>query len=264
MNKDGIDALACLTATGECESLGDREAETVMATVVETVRGRKPVLANTGKPSTKKTIEISKRAAELQVDGLLLLAPPFVRPSPEGLYQHYKAVAKSVDLPIVIYDGGYARTGVEFPPEVIGKLGALDNIIGFKDMSTDLVRFSRIIETAGKTMSVFTGWEQLLLPSLTLGGGGVVSVAGHIIPEKIAGIIQHFKAGRLEKARDLHFAIQPLLRVLYSAPTPVVLKAMLDIVGLHGGLLRAPLLPLDQAGIDLARKALAEAGLIKV
>lgn len=256
----GSDGIVVAGSTGESPTLTHQETLDLFRAVVETVGGRATVLAGTGKNDTAATIALSREAAEIGVDGLLLVAPYYNRPSQRGLVQHFGAVADAVgDLPVVLYDIP-SRTGVELSLDTILTLAtAHTNVVGLKDAAGNFPKSAAIVAHAPSGFQLFAGDDVSTLPLLALGAVGVISVAAHLVGEDLAAMVDAF-ATDPGKAREIHFKLLPLFEALFCDVNPVPLKAAMHLVGLPAGPVRAPLADADQKTIDEVREAMRAVG----
>jgi 4-hydroxy-tetrahydrodipicolinate synthase len=231
----------------------------VIATVVEHVGGRAKVLAGTGSNATSEAVRLSQFAAKAGVDGALLVAPYYNRPTQEGLYAHFAKIAESVDLPQVLYNVP-GRTGRNVEPETIERLSHCTPIVAVKEASGSLDQVSEILTRTNLT--VLSGDDSLTLPMMAVGAEGVISVAGNLVPRDIMAMIAAFEAGDLTKARELHHKLFPLCRDLLSlAPNPIPVKTGLAILGRGNGEMRLPLVPPDERTRLAIAQSLARYGL---
>jgi 4-hydroxy-tetrahydrodipicolinate synthase len=256
----GSDGIVVAGSTGESPTLTHQETLDLFRVVVETVGDRATVLAGTGKNDTAATIELSREAAAIGVDGLLLVAPYYNRPSQRGLVQHFGAVADAVgELPVVLYDIP-SRTGVELSLDTILTL-ARDhaNVVGLKDAAGNFPKSAAIVSQAPPGFQLFAGDDVSTLPLMALGAVGVISVAAHLVGEDLAALVDAFPTDP-GKAREIHFKLLPLFEALFCDVNPVPLKAAMHLVGLPAGGVRAPLADADQSTIDRVRDALRAVG----
>jgi 4-hydroxy-tetrahydrodipicolinate synthase len=259
--EQGTDCLAPVGTTGESPTLDHDEHEHVIAAVVERVRGRIKVMPGTGSNSTREAIRLTKFARRAGADGALMVGPYYNKPTQEGYYRHFAAVAEAVDIPIVLYNIP-GRTGSNILPETIARLAGLPTIVGIKEATGSLDQASQIIQTTNLTL--LSGDDSLTLPLMSIGGRGVVSVVGNIVPRDMKALVTATLAGRLDEAQRWHRRLFPLCRdMLGVATNPIPVKAAMKLLGRGSGDLRLPMTPLDPAGEAKVRKTLQEYGLLQ-
>jgi 4-hydroxy-tetrahydrodipicolinate synthase len=229
------------------------EHDRVVAFTVEAVRGRVPVVAGTGSNSTEEAIALTKHAKAAGVDGALLITPYYNKPTQEGLFLHYKAVAEAVDLPLVVYNIP-GRTGVNMMPATIARLTICPTVVAIKEGSGSVQQASEIIQLCGERLTVLAGDDALTLPMMAVGGKGVITVTANLLPSKMAQLVNAFLEGRLEAARTLHYELYPLFTALFYETNPIPVKEALHMMGKIDCELRLPLCPM---GSDNKEKLLA-------
>jgi len=240
---NGTDGLVVAGTTGESPTLTTDEKIALFKAVVVAARGRVPVIAGTGSNNTRASISLTKQAEETGVDGIMLVAPYYNKPSQEGMYQHFKAIAESTSLPVMLYNIP-GRSAVNLSAETIVRLSQIENIVAVKEASGNLDAMAAIISQAPSDFTLYSGDDSLTLPVLAIGGAGVVSVASHVIGNEMQEMINHFKNGRVQEAAHSHRQLLPLMKALFTAPNPAPVKAALNLSGVQVGGLRLPLLPL--------------------
>lgn len=243
--ENGSDSLVVGGTTGESPTLTNEEKVDLFKHVVNTAAGRVPVIAGTGSNNTSSSITLSKQAVEAGADALMLVAPYYSKPSQEGLYQHFAAIADEVNVPIMIYNIP-GRSAVNITPATIIRLSEIENIVAVKEASGSLDQMTDILANAPDGFLVYSGDDGLTLPLLSIGGYGVVSVASHIAGNEMQKMIQAFNENRLQEAALLHQQLLPLIRALFAQPNPAPVKVALDDAGIACGGLRLPLLPLEE------------------
>jgi 4-hydroxy-tetrahydrodipicolinate synthase len=259
--EQGTDGLAPVGTTGESPTLSHEEHERVIATVVETARGRLKVMAGTGSNSTREAIRLTRFAKKAGADGALMVGPYYNKPTQEGYYRHFAAVAEAVDLPIVLYNIP-GRTGSNMLPETIARLAELPNVVGVKEATGSMDQASQIAALC--PLTILSGDDSLTLPLLSIGGQGVVSVVGNIVPRDMKALVTAFEAGRVGEAQEWHRRLFPLCRDLLGVATnPIPVKAALKLLGRGTGELRLPLCPVDAAGEARIRATLQAYGLTR-
>ncbi|SMQ62444.1 dihydrodipicolinate synthase [Bacillus sp. OV166] len=241
--ENGTDGIVVAGTTGESPTLTTEEKVALFKFVVDAVNGRVPVIAGTGSNNTRASISLTKLAEETGVDGIMLVAPYYNKPSQEGMYQHFKAIAESTPLPIMLYNIP-GRSVVNLSVETIVRLSQIPNIVALKEASGNLDAMAEIISQAPSDFTLYSGDDGLALPVLAIGGAGVVSVASHVIGNEIQEMINHFKNGNVQDAASAHRRLLPIMKALFAAPNPAPVKAALNMNGVNVGGLRLPLLPL--------------------
>lgn len=258
----GSTGIVVSGTTGESPTLTHDEKVTLFRKVKEAVGKRAAVIAGTGSYDTAESVHLSQEAERVGVDGLLLVAPYYNRPSQEGLYQHFKTIAHAVDLPVMIYNIP-GRTGVNIEPSTLLRLAEINNIVAVKEASGNLNQMSEICAQAPEGFLVYSGDDSLTLPLLAVGGVGVVSVASHLVGRDIRRMCEAFLAGQVQEARKLHHRMLPLFKALFCTTNPVPVKAALNMLGANVGGVRLPLVEANDKEKETIRKALREYGLLQ-
>ncbi|MBM4069848.1 MAG: 4-hydroxy-tetrahydrodipicolinate synthase [Planctomycetes bacterium] len=257
--EQGTDCLAPVGTTGESPTLSHEEHERIIAAVVERARKRIKVMPGTGSNSTKEAIRLTRFAAKAGADGALMVGPYYNKPTQEGYYRHFAAVADAVDLPIVLYNIP-GRTGSNILPETIARLAQLPQIVAVKEATGSLDQASQILALCNLT--ILSGDDSLTLPLMSIGGRGVISVVGNIVPRDMKAMVRAFDAGELHKAQEWHRRLFPLCRDMLGAATnPIPIKTAMKLLGQDSGELRLPMCSMDDAGESRLRKTLREYGL---
>jgi len=256
----GTNCVCPVGTTGESPTLSHEENERVISEVVQAGAGRVKVMGGTGSNSTAEAIRLTSWAAKEGADAALLVAPYYNKPTQEGFYQHYRTIAETVDIPLCVYNIP-GRTGKNIEPDTICRLGELDNIVMVKEATGSLDQASQIL--AGSDLTVLSGDDSLTVPLMSIGGEGVVSVAGNVVPQDMIAMVSAFLSGDCEKAREMHHKLFPLCRdMLGLATNPIPIKAAMKMLGRDTGELRLPMTPLDDAGEAKLRKTLTAYGLL--
>jgi len=254
----GVQAFYPCGCTGEATSLTREDRALVIRTVVESVKGKAAVIAGTGTANTDETIEVSREAASLGVDAVMVITPYSVKPTPEGQLAHYRAVADAVDRPIVLYNVP-SRTGVLLSPETVARLAEHPRVAAIKEASGSVDHASAI--RARCDIILLAGDDSLFLPLLAIGARGVVSVAAHVAPAEMVAILTHVRAGRLPEAEAIHRRLHPTFRALFLETSPGPLKHALSVLGLTTGEIRLPLVPVRPETARAVEEALEQSGL---
>ncbi len=257
----GTSGIVPCGTTGESATLSHEEHDRVIEITIDAAKKRVPVIAGTGSNSTAEALRLTKHAYEAGADGALIVCPYYNKPSQEGLYQHYKAIAEAVPIPIIVYNIP-GRTGINLNPDVLARLAEIPNIVGVKEAAGSIKQMSDIIGLCDPGFDVLSGDDAFTLPLLALGGKGVVSVISNIAPADMANMVKAFEAGDLAKARQLHYKMIPLIDCLFIETNPVPVKAALSMMGLIEYEMRLPLCKLTQNSYDKLKKAMTDYGLL--
>ncbi len=254
---NGTDALVVAGTTGESPTLSTDEKIALFEFVVKTVNGRIPVIAGTGSNDTRASIALTRAAEEMGVDGVMLVTPYYNKPSQEGMFQHFHAIAASTRLPVMLYNIP-GRSVVNLLPETTIRLSAIDNIVAIKEASGNLDAAAAIIENTPADFAVYSGDDGLTVPMLSIGGQGIVSVAAHVIGNDMQEMITLFKGGNVQEAAALHRKLLPVMHALFAAPNPVPVKTALNLSGVEVGSVRLPMVPLNEQELSALQQVLAE------
>lgn len=257
----GVDGLVPCGTTGESANLSDAEYSRVLEIVVDETRGRVPVIAGAGSASTKHAIELAELASHAKVDGLLVVVPYYNRPTQEGLFAHYTAVARAVPLPLVVYNIP-GRTGVDLAVTTLARLAALPSVVAVKESTGNVLRSSEIASVLGERLTILSGDDGLTLPIMAVGGHGVVSVASNVAPQEVSKLVDLFRAGDLTGARTQHHRLRALFDALFLESNPGPVKAAMAMRGLMSDEIRLPMLPPNEATLSRLRGALVDLGLL--
>ncbi|WP_458413848.1 4-hydroxy-tetrahydrodipicolinate synthase [Schinkia sp. CFF1] len=243
--ENGTDSLIVAGTTGESPTLSTEEKVELYRHVVNVVNGRIPVVAGTGSNNTIASIELTKKAEEAGANAIMLVAPYYNKPDQDGLYEHFKTIAKSTSLPVMLYNIP-GRCSINITVDTIVKLSQVENIVAVKEASGDLNAMTEIISRTSDDFYLYTGDDSNTLPVLAIGGRGVISVASHVIGKNIQEMITLYENGEVKKAAQLHQRLLPIMRGLFIGPNPVPLKYALQRRGLDVGSVRLPLVPLQK------------------
>lgn len=238
--ENGSDSLVLAGTTGESPTLSFKEKINLFTAVKEAVKGKGLIIAGTGGNYTDESIELSKAAEKVGVDGLLLVVPYYSKPNQEGLYQHFKAIALNTHLPIMLYNIP-SRTGSNLLPETVKRLSDIDNITAIKESSGVMDQVSALKKLLDDNFLIYSGDDSLTLPMLSLGGTGVVSVVAHLAGKRIKTMVELFKSGDIKPALDLHLELFDLFKGMFITTNPVPVKTALNILGWNLGGFRLPL-----------------------
>jgi len=255
-----VDAFVPCGTTGEASTLGYEEHVDVVRFVAET--SKLPVIAGSGSNSTKEAIWLTKEVEKAGAEAAMLVTPYYNKPNDLGLYEHYKAVAKEVSIPIIIYNIP-SRTGINVSPQLMLKLSEIENIVGVKEASGNLKQVSDIIRLVKKKdFTVLSGDDFLTLPILALGGKGVISVAANVAPNLMKELYNAFVSGNIAKAMEIHHKLSPLFDALFIDTNPIPVKKAMELIGLSAGKPRLPLVELSEEKTEKLKKVLKELGLL--
>ncbi len=257
----GVDGLVPCGSTGESATLSHAEHRRVVEVVVSATRGRVQVVAGTGSNSTREAIELTRHAKEAGADGALLISPYYNKPTQAGIVAHYATIAREIGLPLLVYNIP-GRTASNILPETLAQLADIEQVVGVKEASGDVVQISRAIAATPDGFSVLSGDDALTLPVLALGGDGVISTTSNVAPSEMVELVRAFRAGDLARARDLHYRLLPLFGALFAETNPIPVKAALALAGLIRDEIRLPLTPLTEPNRERLRVVMKELGLL--
>ena len=261
--KNGSSGIVPCGTTGESATLTFQEHERVIEVTIEQAGKRVPVIAGTGSNSTEEAIMLTQAAAKAGADASLQVSPYYNRPTQKGLYEHFKAIAQSVKIPIILYNIA-SRTGVNIEPETIAHL-ALDckNVVAVKEASGNLEQMSRIKALCPADFELISGDDGLTLPVLSIGGIGIISVVANIVPKDVADMVSEFEKGNIEAAQELHYKLLPLVKAMFIETNPIPVKTAMGLLGMCEPDLRLPMCSMLPENLEKLKKALREYGLFK-
>ncbi|MDC7768441.1 4-hydroxy-tetrahydrodipicolinate synthase [Priestia megaterium] len=242
---NGSDALVIAGTTGESPTLSTEEKLALFRHSVKVVDGRVPVVAGTGSNNTYASIELTKKAEEIGVDAIMIVAPYYNKPNQEGLYQHFKTIAETTELPVMLYNIP-GRSVINMSVDTIVRLAELPNVVALKDASGDLDAMTAIIAQTSDDFALYSGDDGLTLPVLAIGGTGIISVASHVIGNEMQEMVKLYESGNPKEAAKIHQRIVPVMKSLFAAPSPTPVKTALQLKGLDVGSVRLPLVPLTE------------------
>ncbi len=257
--EQSTDAIIICGTTGEASTMTEDELKAAIKYTVEKTNKRIPVIAGTGTNDTAKTIKRSKYAQEVGADALLVITPYYNKTTQKGLVEHFTAIAQSVDLPIIIYNVP-GRTGLNILPQTLAVLSELENISGVKEAGGN---FTQIAETAylcGEKLDLYSGNDDQVVPILSLGGKGVISVTANIIPKEMHDMVSSYLEGNVEKSRELQLRIIPLFKALFCEVNPIPVKTAMNLLGFDVGKLRLPLTTMTGQNLEFLKKSLIDYG----
>jgi len=260
--KNGTSGILPCGTTGESATLTFDEHEKVIEVTIEQVNKRVPVIAGTGSNSTEEAIMLTRQAASAGADASLQVSPYYNRPTQAGLYRHFKAIAQSVKIPIILYNIA-GRTGVNIEPETIANLVQdCKNIVAVKEASGSLDQMSRIKALCPPSFQLISGDDSLTLPVLSIGGIGIISVVANIVPRDVADLVSAFEKGNIKKAQSQHYKLLPLIKAVFIETNPIPIKTAMSLLGMCEPDLRLPMCSMSVNNLDKLRKALKDYGLL--
>lgn len=260
--QSGSHGLSVTGTTGEPTSLSIDERERIIEIAVRTAAGRVPVVPGTGSNNHEETLRLTSFAREAGADAVLVLVPYHVRPTQEGLYQHFRAVARSTPLPVIVYNIP-GRTAVNLDVETLARLRRdCDNVVGVKESNKDFEHVNRVLQRCGRDFLLFSGIELLCYPVLAIGGAGFVSATANLVPDRVARMYDLWQAGDWRGARDLHYDLMPLNDVLFIETNPGPVKYALSVLGRVAPEIRLPLVLPNEANQAKIRDVMAQSGLL--
>ena len=259
--ESGTSAIVPCGTTGESATLSIEEHNRVIDIAIDAVKKRVPVIAGTGGNSTREAIELTDHAKTAGADATLQVTPYYNKPSQEGLYRHFRAISDAVAIPQVLYNVP-GRTGVNMLPETVARLADITNIVAIKEASGNLAQMTDIMTMAGDKITLLSGDDNLILPVLSIGGRGVISVVANIVPRDTAEVVKAWLAGDIQRAREIFFKLYPLCQAMFYETNPVPVKTSLALMGKIGDELRLPLAPMSDTNLARLKNALRDYGVI--
>ena len=261
----GVNGLLAAGTTGESATITHQEQKKMMEILVDEVKGKVACVAGAGSNSSNEALDLVKYAEDVGADYALVITPYYNKPQPHGLYEHYKMLSESSDIPIIVYNVP-SRTGTDIDVETIGKVAQLDNIVALKEANPDMDKVSQIIQKIDQLgvndFMVLSGNDNLTLPMISQGCKGVISVVGNVDPARMSEMVKKALEGDFEGARNLHYDLYDLMKVLFVESNPVPAKEALNMMGRPAGHVRMPLAPLKSESQDKLKKVLLDLQLI--
>jgi 4-hydroxy-tetrahydrodipicolinate synthase len=251
----GVSGLVPCGTTGETPAMSEAEDRVVVETVVRVANGRVPIIAGTGSNSTDMAIKYTRMAQEVGADGSLQVAPYYNKPTQEGLYRHFAAIAESTELPLVLYNIP-GRTGVTISAETMARLAEIPNVVGVKDSTLSMNMIADVISLCGEDFDVLSGDDPMTLPLVALGGRGVISVASNVAPGAVSDMVKALLEGDFERGRELHYELLPLFRALFVETNPIPVKTAASLLGLCSDEMRLPLVPMEGENLSVLQETL--------
>jgi 4-hydroxy-tetrahydrodipicolinate synthase len=259
--ENGTNGIVACGTTGESATLTHTEHVDVVKAAIKAARKRIPVLAGTGSNSTQEAVFLTQEAEKAGADGALLISPYYNRPTQEGIYQHYKKVAESAGIPLIVYNIP-SRTGSKIEPETLARLAEIKNVAGVKEATGSVDQAIDVIRLSQGRMAVYSGEDSLTFSLMALGGKGVISTVANIIPRAMSDLTQACLRGEWEKGREIQFKLIPLIRSVFIETNPIPVKTALSLMGKCTAELRLPLTPMSEGALKILKRAMADFGLI--
>lgn len=257
--REGTDAIVICGTTGEASTMPDEEHKAAIKFAVKRVNGRIPVIAGTGSNDTRHAIELSKFAEEAGVDAILTVSPYYNKTTQRGLYEHFKVIAQSIKIPVILYNVP-SRTNLNINPETVKALSEIENIVAIKECNLNQV--GDIINLCGDDFTVYSGDDNAVLPLLALGGKGVISVMANIIPKDTHDLVAKFMAGDIEGSRKIQLRTLELIKALFIEVSPVPVKTAMNLMGMNVGKCRMPLVDMSDKNVEVLKRELINYGLL--
>lgn len=261
--RSGTSGIVPCGTTGESATLSHQEHDLVIEETIRAARGRVAVIAGTGSNNTQEAIRLTRHAQQAGADGALVISPYYNKPTQEGLYRHFKAVAESVKIPLVIYNIA-SRTGVNIEPETFGRLAKIKNIAGVKESSGNLEQMARIKAATGEKFALMSGDDGVTLPVLSIGGTGIISVIANIVPKPVAQMVAAYERGRFSEARKIHYSLLAITKTMFIETNPIPVKTAMGLMKLiPDASLRLPMCPPTKAHLAKIKETLRAYRLIR-
>lgn len=259
---NGSDGVVVSGTTGESPTLTFDEKVQLYSDIVNELGGNTEIIAGTGSNNTQESINLTKAAETAGVDGIMLVTPYYNKPTQEGLYQHFRAIAEASSLPIMLYNVP-GRTNVNLLPETIAKLAKISNIVAVKEASGNLEQVSYLRTITPDDFLIYSGEDALTLPILSVGGCGVVSVASHLVGRRIKSMVEAFLSGKVKEATSIHLELLRIFKTMFITTNPVPVKRSLGFLGFETGPVRLPLVDLSEVETDIIKETLRHYGLLE-
>ena len=254
------DAIIVCGTTGESATMSDEERKATIKFVVDKVNKRIPVIAGSGSNNTAYSVELSKYCQEVGVDGLLVVTPYYNKSTQNGLIKHFTTIAESVDLPIILYNVP-GRTGVNINPATVEKLSKVKNIVAIKEASGNISQVAEIARLCGEDFAIYSGNDDQIVPILSLGGSGVISVLANVLPKETHDIVEKYLSGDIEQSKKLQLDLNGLVSSLFIEVNPIPVKAAMNLMGLNAGELRLPLIDISEANLKILADEMGKCGI---
>ncbi|MDD5291563.1 MAG: 4-hydroxy-tetrahydrodipicolinate synthase [Candidatus Omnitrophica bacterium] len=260
---NGTSGIVPCGTTGESPTLDYEEHDRVVEVCIEAAQGKVPVIAGTGSNSTAEAITMTKHAAKAGADASLQVSPYYNKPTQKGLYEHFKAISESVDIPIILYNIA-SRTGVNILPETMAKMARdCKNIVGVKEASGDLDQMAQIRALCPSDFQLISGDDSLTLPLMAIGGIGVISVVANIAAKDVATMVDEFLKGNIKEAQELHYKLLPLIEAVFIETNPIPVKTAMGLMGMCSPEMRLPLCSMSEGNLAKLKRTLKDYGLMR-
>lgn len=257
---EGTDAIIICGTTGESSTMSIEERKAAIKFTIDTIGGRIPVIAGTGSNNTKAAAEMSRWADEAGADGLLVITPYYNKTTQRGCIEHFKAIATEVKKPIIIYNVP-SRTGLNLLPSTLFELSKIPNISAVKEASSNIVQIEEIAQLCGDNLDLYSGNDDQVVPILSVGGKGVISVAANILPEDTHDMVKLFMDGDIRGALNLQLRMLPLIKALFIETNPIPIKEAMNLIGMEVGSLRLPLVPMADKNLEVLKREMLSYGI---
>lgn len=257
-----VDAIIVCGTTGEASTMTEQEKKDTISFALKTVAGRVPVIAGTGGNNTSSAIAMTKWAETIGIDGVLIVTPYYNKTTQAGLIEHYKAIAKETSLPIILYNVP-GRTGLNITPETCLELSKVENIVAIKEASGNISQVAKIAQLCKDNLHIYSGNDDQILPILSLGGLGVISVLSNILPRDTHNMVNLYLEGKIKEATNLQLETLPLINALFCEVNPIPVKAALNMLGYNFGTPRLPLVEMSASGKEKLKSEMTKYGLLK-
>ncbi|WMJ81087.1 4-hydroxy-tetrahydrodipicolinate synthase [Clostridium sp. MB40-C1] len=250
--KSGTDAIIICGTTGEASTMSESERKETIKFTVDVINKRIPVIAGTGSNNTLAAVSMSKWAESIGVDGLLVITPYYNKTTQKGIVEHFKVIDSNVNIPIIVYNVP-GRTGLNLAPKTLLKLTELKNIVGVKEASGDLSQVAEMKALCGDKIDIYSGNDDQIIPVLSLGGAGVISVAANIFPKDVHDMCQYYFDKKLDEALNLQLTMLPLINSLFIETNPIPVKTAMNLLGMNVGNLRLPLCDMEESNLNILK-----------
>lgn len=259
--ESGTDAIVICGTTGEASTMSEQERKEAIKFTVDVINKRIPVIAGTGSNNTKSAIDMSRWAESIGVDALLIITPYYNKTTQQGCIAHFKAIAEAVSVPIIIYNVP-SRTGLNIAPVTLCELSKISNIAAVKEASGNISQIAEIAHLCGDRLDIYSGNDDQIVPLMSLGAKGVISVLANVVPKETHELCQAFSEGDLNKALKLQLDMLPLINALFIETNPIPVKEAMNLMGMNVGNLRLPLVNMSPKNLEILKKELLAAGLL--